>query len=74
MNENHNHDKALEDAIERVVHGKKASGNELLDTLGSTKPKADSSFMANLEERLMAEFASKEKEKMMMKRKKVSFL
>lgn len=69
MNENYKHDKALEDAIERVVHGKKASGNELLDTLGSTKPKADSSFMANLEERLMAEFASKEKEKMMMKRK-----
>ena len=69
MNENPQQDKALDDAIERRVHGKKASGNELIDTLSAAKPKADPAFMANLEDRLMAEFSSKEKESKMLKRK-----
>jgi Flp pilus assembly protein CpaB len=71
MNENHNHDKAMEDAIERVVHGKKASGDALMDALGQTSPKADPAFIANLEERLMAEFSTTKtkKELAMLKRK-----
>src|SRR5688572_17146432 len=71
MNENQDYEKSLEDAMERLVHGKKASGDTTLDALGQIKPQADPAFMNHLEERLMAELSTTKtkKELAMLKRK-----
>jgi Flp pilus assembly protein CpaB len=71
MNENQDYEKSPEDAVERLVHGKKASSDSTLDALGQIKPQADPAFMNHLEERLMAELSTKKtkKELAMLKRK-----
>jgi Flp pilus assembly protein CpaB len=73
MNENQDYEKSLDDAVERLVHGKKASGNPTLDALEQLKPQADPAFMNHLEERLMAELSTSKskKELAMLKRKNI---
>jgi hypothetical protein len=55
MNENHTHDKALLQQIERRLTRGQPTGDPLLDDLAGTVPRADAGFRAELEQRLLAQ-------------------
>src|SRR5689334_22708413 len=56
MNLNHDADKHLLEAIDKVIETQQSSGNAVLDELATTRPAARATFQNALEDRLLARF------------------